>query len=189
MTASANTSSTRKTHRNNVVVLSTPALQHFGDGSSNAAFSADRTTIINQLNQTLATEMTSVFRYRRHHFIARGIQALDIADEFMLHAEEKLEHAHKIADCIMQLGGKAVFNQESLSAYCSAKYLGGHSAVEMITANLAIVKMTIAHYLDMIQRIDAKDAITGKILKAILAEEEVEAGALTHFLAALLTKK
>lgn len=174
-------------NRKNAVVLPAQAFKHFGDGTHDAVFSTER--IIYLLNQALTTEITRVFRYRHHYFIARSIQAADIADEFMLHAEEKLEHAHRIADRIVQLGGKAEFNQESLIAYSAAKYLGGRSAVEMIKANLAAVKITIDHYLEMIRRIDFEDAITGKMLKEILAEEEVEAGALTHFLKALLTKK
>ena len=189
MTASTNTRSNFNVNRMNTAALSTHALKHFGVGTSNAAFSAERTTIINLLNQTLAIEMACVFRYRRHHFFARGIQATDIADEFLLHAEEKLDHVHRIADRIAQLGGKAEFNREALIAYSAEKYRGGRSAVEMITANLAVVKITIDHYLNMIQRIDAKDAITGQMLKEILAEEEVEAGALIYFLTVLLTKK
>jgi len=37
--------------------------------------SADRTEIINQFNQALATELVCVLRYRRHYFTARGIHS------------------------------------------------------------------------------------------------------------------
>lgn len=162
--------------------LPTPAHKQVETGVTHGSCSADQTIIINLLNQVLASEIACVFRYRRHHFIARDIQATDLAKEFLLDAKEKLEHAHKIAERITQLGGKSELGQKMLIDNCSIEKLADPSAVEMITANLAAERITIDHHLDLIQRIDGSDAITGNVLKTILAEAEVQAGALAHLL-------
>jgi CBS domain-containing protein len=44
-----------------------------------------REDIIRLLNDALATELTCVLRYKRHHYTAQGLASPKIAEEFMVH--------------------------------------------------------------------------------------------------------
>ena len=79
------------------------------------------------LNDALATEIVCVLRYMHHYFMATGVHAMAVRDEFKEHADAEREHADKIADRIQQLGGKPDFNPASLvQALCFA-VRRGHS--------------------------------------------------------------
>jgi hypothetical protein len=84
-------------------------------GAVTAGYSADRTQVLKLLNEALATEIVCVLRYRRHHFMARGIDATSTADEFLVHSNEEQGHADQIAERIVQLGGEPDFSPDSLT--------------------------------------------------------------------------
>ncbi len=50
-----------------------------------------------------------MLRYKRHHFMADGINAETVAAEFLVHANEEQAHADQIAARIVQLGGEPNF--------------------------------------------------------------------------------
>lgn len=75
-------------------------------GAVTPGFGPWRTSIIALLNDSLATELVCVLRYKRHHFTAQGLASPKIADEFLVHANEESAHADRIARRIVQLGGK-----------------------------------------------------------------------------------
>jgi bacterioferritin len=80
------------------------ARQHIGDGAVTAGYGADREKVVAVLNEALATEIVCVLRYKRHYFMATGIHANAVADEFQQHAAEEQGHADRIAGRITQLG-------------------------------------------------------------------------------------
>src|ERR1700722_623536 len=90
------------------------ARKHIEEGAVTAGYAADRDTVLKLLNDALATEIVCVLRYRRHHFMARGIHAQSIAAEFLVHATEEQQHADKIAERIVQLGGEPDFEPDGL---------------------------------------------------------------------------
>ena len=61
------------------------ARQHVEDGAVTEGYSADREKIIQLLNESLATELVCVLRYKRHYVLASGIKAAAAADEFLEH--------------------------------------------------------------------------------------------------------
>jgi bacterioferritin len=75
-----------------------------------AGYRADRATVIKLLNEALATEIVCVLRYRRHHFMAQGMNAEPVAAEFLVHANEEQQHADQIAARIVQLNGEPNFS-------------------------------------------------------------------------------
>src|ERR1039457_2167363 len=81
------------------------ARQHIEGGAVTEGYRADRETVIKLLNEALATEIVCVLRYKRHFFMAQGIHADPIAQEFLQHANEEQGHADQIAGRIVQLGG------------------------------------------------------------------------------------
>ena len=59
------------------------ARQHIDEGSVTAGYSANREVVLELLNASLATELVCVLRYRRHHFMAKGIHSQSVAQEFI----------------------------------------------------------------------------------------------------------
>jgi hypothetical protein len=51
------------------------ARQHVEKGAVTEGYRADRETVVKLLNEALATEIVCVLRYKRHYFMATGIQS------------------------------------------------------------------------------------------------------------------
>jgi len=149
-----------------VKTLRARARSHIEEGAVTAGYSADRTQVLKLLNEALATEIVCVLRYRRHHFMARGIDAKSTADEFLVHSNEEQGHADQIA----------------------AEYVPGVSLVEMIKEDLVAERIAIDSYREMIQYLADQDPTTSHMLRAILAVEEEHADELADLLVGLPTR-
>src|SRR6185436_2315567 len=90
------------------------ARQHIEQGAVTPGYKADRETVIKLLNEALATEIVCTLRYKRHYFMAAGINAQSVANEFQEHATEEQQHADWIAERIVQLGGAPNFSPEGM---------------------------------------------------------------------------
>lgn len=177
-----------RTQLTDVKTLRKQARKHIEQGAVTAGYSADRTEVLKQLNAALATEIVCVLRYRRHHFMARGIHAKSIADEFLAHSNEEQGHADQIAGRIVQLGGAPDFAPDGLSARSHAEYVAGTSLVEMIKEDLVAERIAIDSYRELIQYLGDQDPTTSHMLKQILAVEEQHADELADLLEGLPTK-
>jgi bacterioferritin len=158
------------------------AREHLEQGAVTAGYSADRETVLRLLNEALATELVCVLRYRRHHFMARGIVSKNIAVEFLQHANEELAHADQIAARIVQLGGEPAFNPDGLTSRSHAEYVEGANLADMIAENLVAERIAIDSYREFIQYLGDRDPTTSKMLKDILAVEEEHADELSDLL-------
>jgi bacterioferritin len=76
------------------------AREHMEMGAVTSGYSADRETVIRILNEVLATEIVWVLRYKRHYYMATGIHAQAVAQEFLEHANEEQGHADIAAERI-----------------------------------------------------------------------------------------
>lgn len=168
-----------------VKTLRSQARRHIEEGAVTAGYSADRTTVLKLLNEALATEIVCVLRYRRHHFMARGIHAKSTADEFLAHSNEELGHADRIAERIVQLGGEPDLAPDGLSTRSHAEYVTGGSLVGMIREDLVAERIAIDSYREMIQYLGNQDPTTGRMLEEILAVEEEHADELSDLLVGL----
>ena len=83
-----------------VKALRQRARQHIEQGAVTAGYGADRKNVLKLLNDSLATEIVCVLRYRRHHFMARGIHSQAVAEEFLAHSVEEQGHADQLAERI-----------------------------------------------------------------------------------------
>ena len=72
------------------------------EGAATGGYKADRKRVIEVLNEVLATELVCILRYKRHYFIARGINSESVKTEFLQHATEEQQHADWIAERITQ---------------------------------------------------------------------------------------
>lgn len=177
-----------KTTLTDVKKLRENARVHLEQGAVTSGYSADRAEVVKLLNDALATEIVCVLRYRRHHFMARGIVAKSIADEFLAHSNEEQGHADLLAARIVQLGGEPDFAPDSLSGRSHAEYIAGKTLVEMIKEDLVAERIAIDSYRELIQYLGHQDPTTSKMLKDILAVEEEHADELADLLERLPSK-
>ena len=159
------------------------ARQHIDDGAVTESYQADRQVVLKLLNEALATELVCMLRYRRHYFMAKGIDAKSIADEFMVPSGQEQGHADQIAERIVQLGGEPDFCPETLTSRSHAEYIEADSLVDMIRENLVAERIAIDSYRAMIQYIGDEDPTTRRMLESVLAVEEEHADELADFLA------
>lgn len=164
------------------------ARQHIEDGAITDTYRADRTTIIKLLNEALATEIVCVLRYKRHYFMASGMMADAIKSEFLEHAKEEQEHADRIAERIVQLGGEPDLNPAVLVGRSHAEYVEGTDLRDMVKEDLVAERIAIDSYRQIIDYIGDKDTTTKRIMESILAQEEEHADELADMLNGLTGK-
>jgi bacterioferritin len=174
-----------KTNLTDVKTLRKQARQNIDNGAVTAGYTADRGAVLKLLNDALATEIVCVLRYRRHHFMAKGIQSKSVADEFLVHSNEEQGHADQIAERIVQLGGEPDFAPDGLSGRSHAEYVAGNSLADMIREDLVAERIAIDSYREAIQYLDDQDPTTRRMLEGILAVEEQHADELADLLLGL----
>jgi bacterioferritin len=158
------------------------ARRHIENGALTESYQADRRTVLELLNQALATEIVCVLRYKRHYFMAEGIHAQAVAAEFLQHANEEQAHADRIAARIVQLEGEPDFNPLGLLTRSHSEYVEGETLIEMIQEDLVAERVAIDSYREMIVWLGAKDPTTRRMLEGILAMEEEHADDLVSLL-------
>ena len=158
------------------------ARKHIENGAITEGYSADRDTVVKLLNEALATEIICVLRYKRHYFMATGINAESVAAEFLQHANEEQGHADQIAQRIVQLGGAPNFNPDGLTTRSHAEYVEGETLVDMIREDLVAERIAIDSYREMINYVNTDDPTTRRMLEGILAMEEEHADDLVSLL-------
>ena len=158
------------------------ARQHIENGAVTEGYSADRETVVKLLNEALATEIVCVLRYRRHYFMASGINAESVAAEFLQHSNEEQGHADQIAQRIVQLKGEPNLNPEGLLTRSHAEYNEGASLIDMIKEDLIAERIAIDSYREMITYFGNDDPTSRRLMEEILAVEEEHADDLVNLL-------
>ena len=176
---------TDKPFLTDVTELRRRARQHIEDGAVTDTYRGNRETVIKLLNEALATEIVCVLRYKRHYFMAQGINADPIAAEFLQHANEEQGHADQICGRIVQLGGAPNLNPDGLLSRSHSEYVEGQTLVDMIKEDLVAERVAIDSYTEMVRYIGDDDITTRRMLESILAVEEEHADDLSSFLADL----
>jgi bacterioferritin len=143
---------------------------------------ADRLAIVDLLNTALATEIVCVLRYKRHYYMAAGIHAQSVADEFLQHANEEQTHADQIAARIVQLGGEPDLSPDGLVSRSHSEYVEGTTLIDMIREDLIAERIAIDSYRDIIAYLGSDDPTTRRMLEGILAVEEEHADDLVSLL-------
>ena len=151
-------------------------------GAVTPSYGPWREDIIKLLNDSLATELVCVMRYKRHHFTAKGLASPKIAEEFMVHALEETAHGDSIAERIVQLGGEPDFSPSTLLERSHADYDDSSDLKAMIKANLIAERVAIEAYSQMIALIGDKDSTTRRMLEGILSQEQEHAEELSDWL-------
>jgi len=158
------------------------ARKHIEQGAVTEGYTADRETVIKVLNEALATEIVCVLRYRRHYFMASGINAEGVAAEFLQHSNDEQGHADQIAQRIVQLGGKPDLNPDGLLTRSHAEYVEGETLTDMIKEDLVAERIAIDSYRDIIIYLGNDDPTSRRLMETILAVEEEHADDLVSLL-------
>ncbi len=158
-----------------VKTLRERARRHIEQGAVTEGYKADRKVVLKLLDEALATEIVCVLRYRRHYFMADGINARAVADEFLQHANEEQGHADQIAARIVQLGGAPNLSPQGMLSRSHSEYVEGETLIDMIREDLVAERIAIDSYKEMIEYVGSKDPTTRRMLDGILALEEEHA--------------
>ncbi|MFZ5896151.1 MAG: ferritin-like domain-containing protein [Myxococcota bacterium] len=155
------------------------------EGAVTEGYRADRKTVVRLLNEALATEIVCTLRYRRHYFMSGalgGIAGFAIRDELLQHAKDEQEHADRIAERIVQLGGEPNFDPEGLTSRSHADYSEGAELADMLREDLIAERIAIDTYGEIIRYIGDGDPTTRRMFEQILEQEEEHADELSDFL-------
>lgn len=144
-------------------------------GAVTTANKSDPRAVVRVLNEALATEIVCVLRYKRHQYMAAGIDAIEVAEEFAQHAKEEQGHADMIAARITQLDGAPNFNPEGLATRSHTEYVEGKTLTEMIAEDLVAERIAIETYSEIIRYLANNDPTTRVMMEQILAMEEEHA--------------
>ena len=173
---------TDKPFLTDIKTLRKRAREHIEKGAVTQGYTGDRDTVIKLLNEALATELVCVLRYKRHYFMASGINAQSVAEEFLQHANEEQGHADELAQRIVQLGGEPNLSPDGMLTRSHSEYVEGTSLRDMITEDLVAERIAIDSYREMIQYLGVNDPTSRRMLEGILAVEEEHAEDLVSLL-------
>ena len=165
-----------------VATLRQRARQSIEEGAVTPGYDADRGTVLRLLNEALATELVCTLRYKRHYFTAKGTDAQAVAAELLEHAKEEEEHADRIAERIVQLGGEPDFSPHGRAERSHAEYVAGSTLREMIREDLVAERIAIESYREMVRYLADRDPTTRRMMEDILATEEEHADDLADLL-------
>jgi bacterioferritin len=168
-------SNTNKPFLTDVQELRRRARENIDKGAITEGYALDVDTVCEILNQALATEIICVLRYKRHYFMATGLNKDAVAAEFLEHANDEQGHADSIAERITQLGGSPNLNPEGMASRSHSEYKEGSSLRDMIKEDLIAERIAIESYTEIIRYLGDKDVTSRRLMEQILAVEEEHA--------------
>lgn len=172
----------RKAFLTDVQTLRKRAREHIEEGAVTPTYGDEAQTAVKVLGDALATEIVCVLRYKLHHFVAKGIHAGPVADEFLEHANAEQAHADRIAQRIVQLGGTPNLSPDGLLSRSHTEYVATENLGQMIRENLIAERIVIDSYREIAAYFAPFDPTSRTMIEEILAEEEEHADELADLL-------
>jgi bacterioferritin len=166
----------------NKAELKKHAIQSMDKGAVTENYPLDVKQACQLLNEALAGEILCVLRYRHHQITAKGIDFIEVANEFREHAEEEEKHMLMLAERIDQLGGDPDFRPESVVKNAATEYGNAKDLREMIRDDLIAERIIIEVYRKLITWFEP-DVTTRRMLEQILGDEEEHATDMSDLLA------
>ena len=133
----------------------------------------DHDELLKILNIAYAEEWLAYYQYWLGAKLVVGPMRKNIADEFMEHAGEEFEHAQKLADRIIELGGTPVLNpaEWEKTALCKYEEPKKPYVMNLLEQNLIAERCAIVRYQKICEMTDGKDYGTFRLALKILHEE------------------
>jgi bacterioferritin len=154
-------------------------------GAVTSAYGRDLDQALSILNKVLASEIVCVLRYKRHFYMATGIHAEPIAQEFLQHANDEQLHADQVALRITQLGGEPDFDPANLTTRSVSEYKPGKTLIDMIKEDLLAERVVVMWYAEIIRWFGDHDSTSRRLMEDLLAKEEEHANDLADLLSEL----
>ncbi|MGH7737052.1 MAG: ferritin-like domain-containing protein [Candidatus Tyrphobacter sp.] len=151
------------------------ARENIGRGAVTESYRGDPNVACEILNAALATEIVCVLRYKRHYFMAKGLNKDAVAQEFLEHANDEQGHADRIAERITQLGGAPDLNPKGLASRSHSEYVEGSTLVDMIEEDLVAERVAIESYTEIVRYFKDNDPTSRRLMESILENEEEHA--------------
>jgi len=114
--------------------------------------------------------------------MAKGIHSGHVKTEFLEHAAEEQEHADRIAERIVQLGGAPDFSPDGLRSRSHSEYVEGETLRQMIEEDLVAERVAIDSYREIAAWFAPFDTTTRQMIEEIQAVEEEHADDLAELL-------
>lgn len=171
------------TFRADIEEIRRRAMEKMGEGAVTAFYKADKDKVVEVLNEVLATETVCTLRYRSHYFMAVGIYASGVEQEFLEHANDEQSHADRVAKRITELGGTPNLDPEGLATRSHAQYGVGETLEEMIKEDLIAERIAIATYSEIVRWLGDADPTTRRLMEDLLQVEEEHADDMAKLLA------
>lgn len=133
----------------------------------------DVKALIEQLNKALADEWLAVYQYWAGSKVATGRMRGIIAAELEEHAKEEMEHANKLTDRIIQLGGTPITNPDEWKKLTNCGYdePTDPNTKKLLQQNIKGEQCAIAVYEKLLAMVEGKDVITAHLILEILEDE------------------
>lgn len=121
--------------------------------------------IIDILNKDREDELSAIVQYMKHHYEGEGMESPAILEIFKSTAKDEMEHAEKLGERIVYLGGTPTKNPSPI--------IEGGDLKKMINDDLAKENGAIRQYKEHIKiAIQENDPTTRLMLEEILSDEE-----------------
>lgn len=137
--------------------------------------------IVKLLNDSLATELVCVLRYKRNQFMALASGWPEMAEEFMRHANEEMAHAELLAGRIVALGGVPDFSPLALAQNGHVGFDEARDLCAMTCCNLMAEHTAVETYAQIIELLRGTDPVTQHLLEDIVLDELDHAHSLHHW--------
>jgi bacterioferritin len=148
-------------------------------------------TVLQLLNEALTTELICVARYLNHCALAGGAFAESVRGEFLNYVQEEQGHADRLAERILELGGKPDMRVPALPSPPAESVPGeleAEALVDLLEEDLIAERIAIDSYREIVEFIGACDSRTRELLEAILAVEIAHAQELASMRSELLRR-
>lgn len=157
--------------------------RHSVEGAAAAGGAERRATLLQLLNDLLASELIWLMRYRRRYLLWR--RKPEIADE---RANKEFTPADRLARRIVELGGKPDLDPDHLLSRSRSDYASRGSVADMIREDLRAERIVIESYTEVIGYLGAADPSTREMLETNLSRESARAAQLSQILRDLDTQ-
>jgi bacterioferritin len=135
----------------------------------------DREELLKLLNKAYADEWLAYYQYWVGAKVATGRMRGIIAEELEEHAKEELEHASKLTERILQLGGTPLTTVDAWSKETNCGYdePADPDTRKLLEQNIKGEQCAIEVYNELLKKTKDTDPVTYKMVLEIL-EDEIE---------------
>ena len=146
--------------------------QHLQRGALAPAPSAAAEIVLQLLGEALAFQLTRMRRYRKHASRIAGTASAALAAEFLQFSQEEQFQAARIAERIVQLGGRHDAVPHGGTDHPQLENAEDETLAGIIEEDLIAERIATDSYREIIQYLREQDATTQRLLESILTVEE-----------------